>query len=61
MAEVLVLAEHTDSGEVKKVTLELLTAESAVEASELPAVTDTEVADLEASAGAIVEDPEWKQ
>jgi len=26
----------------------------------LPAVTDTEVADLEASAGAIVEDPEWK-
>jgi electron transfer flavoprotein alpha subunit len=26
MAEVLVLAEHTDSGEVKKVTLELLTA-----------------------------------
>jgi branched-chain amino acid transport system permease protein len=42
-------------------TLELLTAESAVEASELPAVTDTEVADLEASAGAIVEDPEWKQ
>ena len=41
-------------------TLELLTAESAVEASELPAVTDTEVADLEASAGAIVEDPEWK-
>jgi branched-chain amino acid transport system permease protein len=42
-------------------TLELLTAESAVEASELPAVTDAEVADLEASAGAIVEDPEWKQ
>ena len=41
-------------------TLELLTAESAVEASELPAVTDTEVADLEAAAGAIVEDPEWK-
>jgi branched-chain amino acid transport system permease protein len=41
-------------------TLELLTAESAVEASELPAVTDTEVADVEASAGAIVEDPEWK-
>jgi branched-chain amino acid transport system permease protein len=41
-------------------TLELLTAESAIEASELPAVTDTEVADLEAAAGAIVEDPEWK-
>ena len=41
-------------------TLELLTAESAVEASELPAVTDTEVADVEAAAGAIVEDPEWK-
>jgi len=41
-------------------TLELLTAESAVEASELPAVTDTEVADLEAVSGAIVEDPEWK-
>ena len=41
-------------------TLELLTAASAVEASELPAVTDTEVADLEAAAGAIVEDPEWK-
>ena len=41
-------------------TLELLTAESAVEASELPAVTDTEVADLEAASGAIVEDPEWK-
>jgi len=41
-------------------TLELLTAESAVEASELPAVTDTELADLEAAAGAIVEDPEWK-
>jgi branched-chain amino acid transport system permease protein len=42
-------------------TLELLTAESAIEASELPSVTDTEVADLEAAAGAIVEDPEWKQ
>jgi branched-chain amino acid transport system permease protein len=41
-------------------TLELLTAESAIEASELPAVTDTEVADLEAASGAIVEDPEWK-
>ena len=41
-------------------TVELLTAESTVEASELPAVTDTEVADLEAQSGAIVEDPEWK-
>jgi branched-chain amino acid transport system permease protein len=41
-------------------TVELLTAESAIEASELPAVTDTEVADLEAVSGAIVEDPEWK-
>jgi len=41
-------------------TLELITAEAAVEASELPAVTDTEAADLEAAAGAIVEDPEWK-
>jgi branched-chain amino acid transport system permease protein len=41
-------------------TLELLTAESAIEASELPAVADTEVADLEAASGAIVEDPEWK-
>lgn len=41
-------------------TLELITAEAAVEASELPAVTDAEAADLEASAGAIVEDPEWK-
>jgi branched-chain amino acid transport system permease protein len=41
-------------------TLELITAEAAVEASELPAVTDTEAADLEATAGAIVEDPEWK-
>jgi branched-chain amino acid transport system permease protein len=41
-------------------TVELLTAESAIEASELPSVTDTEVADLEAAAGAIVEDPEWK-
>jgi branched-chain amino acid transport system permease protein len=41
-------------------TLELLTAETAIEASELPAVTDTEVADLEAASGAIVEDPEWK-
>ncbi len=40
--------------------LELLTAETAIEASELPAVTDTEVADLEAAAGAIVDDPEWK-
>src|SRR2546428_9599222 len=37
-------------------TLELLTAETAVEASELPAVTDTEGADLEGTAGAIVED-----
>jgi branched-chain amino acid transport system permease protein len=42
-------------------TVELLTTESAIEASELPAVTDTEVADLEAVSGAIVEDPEWKQ
>jgi branched-chain amino acid transport system permease protein len=41
-------------------TVELLTAESAIEASELPSVTDTEVADLETAAGAIVEDPEWK-
>jgi branched-chain amino acid transport system permease protein len=41
-------------------TLELLTAESTIEASELPSVTDTEVADLEATAGAIVEDPEGK-
>lgn len=41
-------------------TVELLTAEPIVEASELPAVTDTEVADLEAATGAIVEDPEWK-
>jgi len=41
-------------------TVELLTAESAVEASELPAVTDAEAADLEAVSGAIVEDPEWK-
>jgi len=41
-------------------TLELITAESAVEASELPPVTDTEAADLEETAGAIVEDPEWK-
>jgi branched-chain amino acid transport system permease protein len=41
-------------------TLELLTAESAIEASELPSVTDTEVADLEAASGAIVEDPEWR-
>jgi branched-chain amino acid transport system permease protein len=41
-------------------TVELLTAESAIEASELPAVTDAEVADLEAVSGAIVEDPEWK-
>jgi hypothetical protein len=41
-------------------TLELITAEAAVEASELPPVTDAEAADLEASAGAIVEDPEWK-
>ncbi|TME48041.1 MAG: branched-chain amino acid ABC transporter permease [Chloroflexi bacterium] len=41
-------------------TLELITAEAAVEASELPAVTDAEAADLEAAAGAIVEDPEWK-
>jgi branched-chain amino acid transport system permease protein len=41
-------------------TLELITAEAAVEASELPAVTDAEAADLEATAGAIVEDPEWK-
>ncbi len=41
-------------------TLELITAEAAVEASELPTVTDAEAADLEATAGAIVEDPEWK-
>ena len=41
-------------------TLELITAEAAVEASELPAVSDAEAADLEATAGAIVEDPEWK-
>jgi branched-chain amino acid transport system permease protein len=41
-------------------TVELITAEAAVEASELPAVTDAEAADLEATAGAIVEDPEWK-
>ena len=41
-------------------TVELLTAEAAVEASELPAVTDVEAADVEASSGAIVEDPEWK-
>jgi branched-chain amino acid transport system permease protein len=41
-------------------TLELITAEAAVEASELPPVTDTEAADLEQTAGAIVEDPEWK-
>ncbi len=42
-------------------TVELLTAEPTIEASELPAVTDTEVADLEATSGAIVDDPEWKQ
>lgn len=41
-------------------TVELLTAESTIEASELPAVTDTEAADLEEASGAIVEDPEWK-
>jgi hypothetical protein len=41
-------------------TVELLTTESAIEASELPAVTDTEVADLESVSGAIVEDPEGK-
>ena len=41
-------------------TLELITAEATVEASELPPVTDAEAADLEATAGAIVEDPEWK-
>ncbi len=41
-------------------TVELLTAESTIEASELPAVTDAEAADLEAASGAIVEDPEWK-
>lgn len=41
-------------------TVELLTAESAIEASELPAVSDAEAADLESVAGAIVEDPEWK-
>jgi branched-chain amino acid transport system permease protein len=41
-------------------TVELLTAESTVEASELPAVTNTEVADLESVSGAIVEDPEGK-
>ncbi|HKV30120.1 MAG TPA: branched-chain amino acid ABC transporter permease [Candidatus Dormibacteraeota bacterium] len=41
-------------------TVELLTAESTVEASELPAVTDAEAANLEAASGAIVEDPEWK-
>jgi branched-chain amino acid transport system permease protein len=42
-------------------TLELITAEAAVEASELPPVTDAEPGDLEAATGAIVEDPEWKQ
>jgi branched-chain amino acid transport system permease protein len=42
-------------------TVELLTAEPIVEASELPAVTDVEAADLEAASGAIVEDPEWKK
>jgi len=41
-------------------TLELITAEAAIEASELPSVTDVDTADLEAAAGAIVEDPEWK-
>jgi hypothetical protein len=41
-------------------TLELITAEAAVEASELPSVTDVDAADLEAASGAIVEDPEWK-
>lgn len=35
-------------------TLELLTTESAIEASELPPVTDVEAADLEAASGAIV-------
>jgi hypothetical protein len=42
-------------------TLELITAEAAVEASELPPVTDAEASDVEAATGAIVEDPEWKQ
>lgn len=41
-------------------TVELINAEAGVEASELPAVTEAEAADLEATAGAIVEDPEWK-
>ena len=40
-------------------TVELLTAESSIEASELPAVVDAEAGDLEAESGAIVEDPEW--
>jgi branched-chain amino acid transport system permease protein len=35
-------------------TIELITAEAVVEASELPPVTDREAADLEAAAGAIV-------
>ena len=35
-------------------TVELLTAESAIEASELPAVTDRDAADLESASGAIV-------
>jgi branched-chain amino acid transport system permease protein len=42
-------------------TVELLTAEPTIEASELPEVTDAEAADLEAASGAIVEDPERKQ
>jgi hypothetical protein len=42
-------------------TLELITAEAAIEASELPPVTDAEPSDLEEATGAIVEDPEWKQ
>jgi len=41
-------------------TVELINAEAGVEASELPAVTEAEAADLEAAAGAIVEDPEWQ-
>jgi branched-chain amino acid transport system permease protein len=35
-------------------TVELLSAESAIEASELPAVTDRDAADLESASGAIV-------
>ena len=41
-------------------TVELINAEAGVEASELPAVTEAEAADLAATSGAIVEDPEWK-